>query len=208
MTRRSSRLGAGCDRTESSGPWVHWPDHRDDSLREAVGHRAAVARARRAAGPRGGRCRSGCGVRGKEAGLPGARRRLVRGTTDVRASDDIWTPMQYRTLVRAEVLRVRCAEHGVQQVQVRWAEAQSGFTALLGLSRAVLNFASGSSLSLYEVVHVTPRQQPGCRAGPVRPRRRPGDVDRGSRGPAGSAVPPPPERSPPSVGSSGRRATA
>ena len=34
-----------------------------------------------------------------------------------------------------------------------------------GLSRALLNFASGSSLSLYEVVHVTPRQPPSSRAG-------------------------------------------
>ena len=77
-----------------------------------------------------------------------------------------------------------------------------------GLSRAVLNFASGSSLSLYEVVHVTPRQPPSNRAGPVRPTRRPSAVDRGSPGPAGSASPPPPARSPPSVESSGRRATA
>ena len=38
--------------------------------------------------------------------------------------------MQYRTLVRADVPRVRCAEHGVQQVRVPWAEAQSRFTAL------------------------------------------------------------------------------
>ena len=38
--------------------------------------------------------------------------------------------MQYRALVRAEVPRVRCAEHGVQQVRVPWADAQSRFTAL------------------------------------------------------------------------------
>ena len=38
--------------------------------------------------------------------------------------------MQYRTLVRAEVPRVRCAEHGVQQVPVPWADAQARFTAL------------------------------------------------------------------------------
>ena len=38
--------------------------------------------------------------------------------------------MQYRTLVRAEVPRVRCAEHGVQQVPVPWADAQVRFTAL------------------------------------------------------------------------------
>ena len=38
--------------------------------------------------------------------------------------------MQYRTLVRAEVPRVRCAEHGVQLVQVPWADARARFTAL------------------------------------------------------------------------------
>ena len=38
--------------------------------------------------------------------------------------------MQYRTLVWAEVPRVRCAEHGVQQVRVPWADARSRFTAL------------------------------------------------------------------------------
>ena len=38
--------------------------------------------------------------------------------------------MQYRTLVRAEVPRVRCPEHGVQQVRVPWAESQSRLTAL------------------------------------------------------------------------------
>ena len=38
--------------------------------------------------------------------------------------------MQYRTLVRAEVPRVRCAAHGVQQVPVPWADAQARFTAL------------------------------------------------------------------------------
>ena len=76
MTRRSRRLGAGHGRTDPSGPWVHWPDDRDDSLREAVGHRAAVARARRAAGPRAGRRGSGRGVRGRDAGLPGLRCRV------------------------------------------------------------------------------------------------------------------------------------
>ena len=38
--------------------------------------------------------------------------------------------MQYRTLVRAEVPQMRCEEHGVQQVQVPEADAQSRFTAL------------------------------------------------------------------------------
>ena len=38
--------------------------------------------------------------------------------------------MQYRTLVRAEVPRVQCSEHGIQQVPVPWAEMGSRFTAL------------------------------------------------------------------------------
>ena len=59
-----------------------------------------------------------------------------------------------------------------------------------------------------EVVYSTPRQQPHRRAGPARPRRRPGSVGRGSPAPAGSAAPPPPARSPPTVESSVRRATA
>ena len=59
-----------------------------------------------------------------------------------------------------------------------------------------------------EVVYSTPRQQPHRRAGPARPRRRPGSAGRGSPAPAGSAAPPPPARSPPSVESSARRATA
>lgn len=37
---------------------------------------------------------------------------------------------QYRTIVIAEVPRVRCAEHGVVQVAVPWAEPGSRFTAL------------------------------------------------------------------------------
>jgi transposase len=37
---------------------------------------------------------------------------------------------QYRTMVIAEVPRVRCPEHGVLQVAVPWAEAGSRFTAL------------------------------------------------------------------------------
>ena len=38
--------------------------------------------------------------------------------------------MQYRTLVWAEVPRVRCTEHGVQQVRVPRADPRSRFTAL------------------------------------------------------------------------------
>ena len=38
--------------------------------------------------------------------------------------------MQYRTLLIAQVPRVDCAEHGVRQVSVPWADAGSRFTAL------------------------------------------------------------------------------
>jgi transposase len=37
---------------------------------------------------------------------------------------------QYRTILVADVPRVRCAEHGVLQIAVPWAEAGSRFTAL------------------------------------------------------------------------------
>ena len=38
---------------------------------------------------------------------------------------------QYRTVLVADVPRVRCPEHGVLQVRVPWSEPGSGFTALL-----------------------------------------------------------------------------
>ena len=56
--------------------------------------------------------------------------------------------MQYRTLVRAGVPRVRCAEHGVQQVRVPWAAAQSRFTALFeAMARAWLKVASFTAVA-------------------------------------------------------------
>ena len=56
--------------------------------------------------------------------------------------------------------------------------------------------------------HITPRQQPCGRAEPARPGHRPGAAYHGSPGPAGSASPPRPARSPPSVESSDHRASA
>jgi transposase len=38
--------------------------------------------------------------------------------------------MQYRTVLVADVSRVKCHEHGVRQVRVPWAEPGSGFTAM------------------------------------------------------------------------------
>lgn len=37
---------------------------------------------------------------------------------------------QFRTILAAEVPRVKCPEHGVKQIEVPWAEPGSGFTAL------------------------------------------------------------------------------
>lgn len=38
---------------------------------------------------------------------------------------------QYRTILTAEVPRVRCKKHGVRQVKVPWAEERSRFTAMM-----------------------------------------------------------------------------
>ena len=53
--------------------------------------------------------------------------------------------MQYRTLVGAEVPRVRCAEHGIQQVSVPWAETGSRFTALF--EAKVIDWLKAASFS-------------------------------------------------------------
>ena len=77
---------------------------------------------------------------------------------------------------------------------------------LKGVSRSLLNFASGRLP--VSSANVTPLQQLRRRAGPARRGRPPGTSGRGSPGPAEIAVPPPPARSPPSVESSDRHATA
>ena len=38
--------------------------------------------------------------------------------------------LQFRTILAADLPRVRCPEHGVRQIRVPWAEPGSGFTAL------------------------------------------------------------------------------
>lgn len=50
-----------------------------------------------------------------------------------RAAERRWRHLdtcQYRTVLSARVPRIRCAEHGVRQVRVAWAEERSRFTAL------------------------------------------------------------------------------
>ena len=96
----------------------------------------------------------------------------------------------------------RPSETGRRTPALTWADLTPG------LSRSLLNFGWRTPGLLYEVIYVTPRQQPRRRAEPARPGHRPGAADRGSPGPAGSASPPPPARSPPSVESSGHHASA
>ena len=104
----------------------------------------------------------------------------------------------------------RCKELQEDHPDSLWAgQVQAVLqTGLAGLSRSLLNFGWRTPGLLYEVIYVTPRQQPRRRAEPARPGHRPGAADRGSPGPAGSASPPPPARSPPSVESSGHHASA
>jgi transposase len=52
---------------------------------------------------------------------------------------------QYRTILEVQVPRVRCAEHGVLQVPVPWAEENSSFTALL--EALVISWLKEASLS-------------------------------------------------------------
>ena len=88
----------------------------------------------------------------------------------------------------------------------RYYDPVSGTTQVGGVSRSLLNFASGRLP--VSSANVTPLQQLRRRAGPARRGRPPGTSGRGSPGPAEIAVPPPPARSPPSVESSDRHATA
>lgn len=52
---------------------------------------------------------------------------------------------QYRTILEVEVPRVRCAEHGVHQVPVPWAEENSSFTALF--ESLVISWLKEASIS-------------------------------------------------------------
>jgi transposase len=52
---------------------------------------------------------------------------------------------QYKTIVEAEVPRIECPEHGVQQVPVAWAEANSRFTGLF--EALAINWLKEASIS-------------------------------------------------------------
>ena len=114
MTRRSRRLRAGYGRTASSGHCVHWPDDRDDPYE---GCWASNAR---------GRCAT-CGWPSSRAtskwawsssGRRWSARPAVRRVGGMTVGGGLASPGHdaVRTLVWAEVPRVRCTEHGVQQV--------------------------------------------------------------------------------------------
>lgn len=62
--------------------------------------------------------------------------------------------MQFKTLLQAEVPRVQCAEHGVLQVQVPWAESGSGFTALFE-AMAVFWLKQASTQAVSEALGVS-----------------------------------------------------
>ena len=64
-----------------------------------------------------------------EVACPKCGARGVRHDTRERRWRHLDT-CQYRTILIAEVPRVRCGEHGVHQVKVPWAEEGSRFTAL------------------------------------------------------------------------------
>lgn len=87
---------------------------------------------------------------------------------------------QYQTIIEVDVPRVRCAEHGVKQVPVPWAEANSSFTALFeAVVIAWLKEASVSAvakqltLTWDQVDGIMQRavQRGLARRGPVEPKR-------------------------------------
>lgn len=84
-----------------------------------------------------------------------------------RAEERRWRhldTMQYRTILVSRVPRVRCAEHGVRQVTVPWAEERSRFTALfeswtirLLRESTIAGVAEWLGLSWDEVAHIQQR---------------------------------------------------
>ena len=85
---------------------------------------------------------------------------------------------------------------------------EPGSKFLWGIVPFVVELRVTDSRSPLRGHHITPRQQPCRQAEPARPGHRPGAAYHGSPGPAGSASPPRPARSPPSVESSDHRASA
>ena len=93
--------------------------------------------------------------------------------------------MLYRTGGAGEVPRVRCAEHGVQQVQVPWADAQSRFTArfeAMAIDRLpVASFAAVARQWRLSWGQVAAIQERAVRRGAVSARGGRGSGGRGGR---------------------------
>ena len=83
----------------------------------------------------GGDGRLSCGECGGEARRHDARRRSWRHLPTC----------QYRTILTADVPRVRCAEHGVRTLGVPWADSGSRFTALF--EALVIDWLGSASIS-------------------------------------------------------------
>ena len=93
------------------------------------------------------------------------------------------------------------------RLRVRFQSLRRG-RSQMGIVPFVVELRVTDSRSPLRGHHITPRQQPCRQAEPARPAHRPGAAYHGSPGPAGSASPPRPARSPPSVESSDHRASA
>jgi transposase len=72
---------------------------------------------------------------------------------------------QYRTIVEADVPRIECPEHGVQQVPVAWAEANSRFTGLFE-ALAINWLREASIMAVARLMRMTWKEVDGimCRA--------------------------------------------
>lgn len=105
-------------------------DARPRPVREAPWHRSSMVRARHRGADQGTR---GGGVISFDEGVgttcPECGETCGRYDTRTRTWRHLDT-MQYRTLLTADVPRVKCSEHGVKQVKVPWAEPGSRFTAM------------------------------------------------------------------------------
>ncbi len=67
---------------------------------------------------------------------------------------------QYKTIVVADVPRIECPEHGVQQVAIAWAEANSRFTGLFE-ALAINWLREASILAVARLMHLTWREVDG-----------------------------------------------
>ena len=82
---------------------------------------------------------------GESYRLSGVRRRREAARRPVRRSWRHLPTCQYRTILTAEVPRVRCSEHGVHTIGVPWSDPGSRFTALF--EALVIDWLGAASMS-------------------------------------------------------------